>query len=154
MRNRNGGLNSCLLKYHEWLVCTEGGRKEVSKDGEGMKKFRIRETKHLLTDADISNNTIVRWTNNTQKHNFFFKQKKSSKTQKNQKTSWDMQILAIYPSTRGLKSIGKRGFHHVLYGKISKKKICCAAILDHFQTKMFKCETTSFHYFSPRIPNL
>ena len=24
----------------------------------------------------------------------------------------------------------------------------CAAILDHFQTKMFKCQTTSFHYFS------
>ena len=35
-----------------------------------------------------------------------------------------------------------------------KKKKNCAAILDHFQTKMFKYETTSFHYFSPRIPNL
>ena len=43
----------------------------------------------------------------------------------------------------------------VFYGKISKKnKKKCAAILDHFQTKMFKSETTSFHYFSPRIPNL
>ena len=30
----------------------------------------------------------------------------------------------------------------------------CAAILDHFETKMFQSETTSFHYFSPRIPNL
>ena len=30
----------------------------------------------------------------------------------------------------------------------------CTAILDHFKTKMFKCDTTSFHYFSQRIPNL
>ena len=28
------------------------------------------------------------------------------------------------------------------------------AILDHFQTKMFKTETTSSHYFFQRIPNL
>ena len=35
-----------------------------------------------------------------------------------------------------------------------KKTFLRAAILDHFQTKMFKCKTTSFHYFSPRIPNL
>ena len=35
-----------------------------------------------------------------------------------------------------------------------KKTFFCAAILDHFQTKMFKCETTSFQHFSPRIPNL
>ena len=32
-----------------------------------------------------------------------------------------MPKLAVYPSTRGLSSIGKRGFQHVLYGKISKK---------------------------------
>ena len=30
----------------------------------------------------------------------------------------------------------------------------CLSILDHFQTKNFKSETTSFHYFSPRIANL
>ena len=35
-----------------------------------------------------------------------------------------------------------------------KKTYFCAAILDYFQTKNFKCQTTSFHYFSPRIPNL
>ena len=38
--------------------------------------------------------------------------------------------------------------------KSEKKKKNCAAILDNFQTKMFISETTSFHYFSPRIPNL
>ena len=45
-------------------------------------KFRIRETKHLSTDADSSTDTTVGWTKNTQKRNFFFKRKKSSKTQK------------------------------------------------------------------------
>ena len=68
-----------------------------------IKKSRIRETKHLSTDADSSTDAIGR----------------------------------------------------LDQGKISKKKtFFCAAILDHFQTKMFKCQTTSFHYFSPRIPNL
>ena len=37
--------------------------------------------------------------------------------------------------------------------KVKKKTFFCAAILDNFQTKMFISETTSFHYFSPRIPN-
>ena len=32
-----------------------------------------------------------------------------------------MPILAIYPSTRGLSSIGKHGFQQVFYDKISKK---------------------------------
>ena len=73
-----------------------------------IKKSRIRETKHLSTDADSSTKT-----KNTQKPNFFEKQKKSSKTQK-LKTSRDMPILVIYPLTRGLQSIRKRGFHHVL----------------------------------------
>ena len=35
-----------------------------------------------------------------------------------------------------------------------KNYFFCLAILDHFQMKMFKSETTSFHYFSPRILNL
>ena len=61
----------------------------------------IRETLNLLTDADSSTDTTVGWTKNTQKPNFFEKQKKSSKSQKLKK-SRDMPILAIYPSTRGL----------------------------------------------------
>ena len=35
-----------------------------------------------------------------------------------------------------------------------KNNFFCVAILDQFQTTMFKCQTTSFHYFSPRIPKL
>ena len=45
-------------------------------------KSRIRETKHLSTDADSSTDTTVGWTKNTQKPNFLEKRKKSSKTQK------------------------------------------------------------------------
>ena len=36
-----------------------------------QKKSRIRDTKHLSTDADSSNDTTVGWTKNTQKPNFF-----------------------------------------------------------------------------------
>ena len=52
-----------------------------------MKKPRIRETKHLSTDADSSTDAIGGWTK----------------------------------------------------AKSAKKNFFCAAILDHFQTKMFKC---------------
>ena len=45
------------------------------------KKYRIRETKHLSTDADSSTNTTVGWTKKTQKPKFFEKRKKSSKMQ-------------------------------------------------------------------------
>ena len=40
-----------------------------------LKKSRIRETKHLSTNADSSTNAIGGWTKNTQKPNFFEKQK-------------------------------------------------------------------------------
>ena len=46
------------------------------------KKSRIRETKHLSTDADIITDITVRWTKNTKKPNFIEKRKKSSKTEK------------------------------------------------------------------------
>ena len=65
------------------------------------KKSRIRETQHLLTDADSSINTIVGWTKNTPKNDFFERREKSSKTQK-LKTSRNMPKLAIHPLTRGL----------------------------------------------------
>ena len=41
-------------------------------EGEIQKlKSRIRETKHLSTDADSSTDTTVGWTKNTQKPKFF-----------------------------------------------------------------------------------
>ena len=36
----------------------------------------------------------------------------------------------------------------------SQKQFFCAAILHHLLEKVSKSETTSFHYFSLRIPNL
>ena len=57
-------------------------RKIKDKKAVRPKKSRIRETKHLSTDADSSTNTTVGWTKNTQKPNFFEKRKKSSKMQK------------------------------------------------------------------------
>ena len=64
-------------------------------------KSRIRETKHLSTDADSSTDAIGGWTKNTQKPDFFEKRKNSQK-RKNSETSRNMTKLAIRPSTRGL----------------------------------------------------
>ena len=47
-----------------------------------FKKSRIRETRHLSTDADSSTDTTVGWTKNTQKPNFLENRKQSSKTPK------------------------------------------------------------------------
>ena len=54
----------------------------IGKIGEKKKKSRIRETKHLSTDADSSTDTTVGWIKNTQKTQFFGKTEKLSKTQK------------------------------------------------------------------------
>ena len=67
---------------------------------EKKKISRLRETKHLLTDAGSSTDTTEGWTKNTQKTN-----KKEEKTnhpkRKYSKTSRIMPKLAIRPSTRG-----------------------------------------------------
>ena len=170
------------------------------------KKSRIRETKHLLTEADSSTNTTVGCTNNTPKPDFFEKWKKSSKTQKPKNvqkyakisdTPFDQRSLihqeAKFPGqpkitkkpdflekrkksfqTQKLKNIQKYAkictipfdqrslihqeawFPPCFKRQNQPKKILffCWAILDHFQTKMFKSETISFHQFSPRILNL
>ena len=63
-----------------------------------FKKSRIRETLKLSTDADSSTNTIVGWTNNTQKKNKKkIKNGKNNPKRKNSKKSKDMPKLAIYP---------------------------------------------------------
>ena len=66
------------------------------------KKFRIRETKQLLTDAVSSTDAIGRWTKNTQKPHFFEKTEKITKKRKNSEMSRNMTKLAIRPLTRGL----------------------------------------------------
>ena len=49
------------------------------------KKSRIRETKHLSTDADSSTDVIGGWTKNIPKPDFFEKRKKIIKNAKTQK---------------------------------------------------------------------
>ena len=65
------------------------------------KQFRIRETKHLSTDADSSTDTIVGWTKITPKP-FFLKNGKNHPKRKNSKMSRNIPKLAIRPLTRGL----------------------------------------------------
>ena len=67
------------------------------------------------------------------------------------KDSESLKILDIR-----LREVGaKRPLNGISKVKKSEKKTFFgAAILDNFQTKMFISETTSFYYFSPRIPNL
>ena len=57
-------------------------KKYFEKNSNQDEKSRIRETKHLSTDADSSTDTTVGWTKNSRKPKFFEKRKKSSKTQK------------------------------------------------------------------------
>ena len=122
---------------------------------EEEKKSRIWETKHLSTDADSTTDTTVGWTKNTQKPNFFEKRKKSSKMQK-LKNLWRYSKISDIPFDQRSLIHREAWFPPCFVRQNQPKKTIffCLAILDHFQTKMFKSETTSFHYFSPRIPNL
>ena len=56
-------------------ICTRMYRPKIY---QSQKKSRIRETKHLSTNADSSTNTIVGWTKNTPKP-FFLKNGKIHK---------------------------------------------------------------------------
>ena len=53
---------------------------------EGLKKSRVRETKHLSTNADSSTDTTVGWTKITRKPKFFEKTEKNHPKPKNSKT--------------------------------------------------------------------
>ena len=81
---------------------------------------------------------------------------------------WDQFFPKLFPKdSESLKSLyiqlqevgAKRGLNGT--SKVNKwrrkksvKTFFNAVILDHFWTKMFKSETISFQYFSPRIQNL
>ena len=65
-------------------------------------KSRIRDTKHLSTDADSSTDAKREWTENTQKPDFFEKKRKNHQRRNNSETSKNMTKLAIRPSPRGL----------------------------------------------------
>ena len=88
------------------------------------------------------------------KTRFFFK---TEKIIQNAKTQKRLEICKINDIPFDQRSLIHReaGFPPCFVRQNQQKtNFFCTAILDNFPTKMFKCETTSFHYFSPRIPNL
>ena len=85
---------------------------------------------------------------------FFKNKKKSSKTQELKKVQRYAKMSDTPFNQRSL--IHREAWFPPCFVRQNqqKKTFFCAAIFDNFQTKLFKSETTSFHYFSPRIPNL
>ena len=67
-----------------------------------IQKTRIRETKHLSTDANSSTDAIGGWTKDTQKTQFFCKNGKITKNASLSAMSRNMTKLAIRPLTRCL----------------------------------------------------
>ena len=116
-----------------------------------LKKSRIRETKHLSTDADSSTNTTLGWTKNTQKPEFIEKVKKSSQMEKLKNVQKYAKISDTPFDQRSL--IHREAWFSPCFVRQNQPKNLlkkCLAILDQFPTKKFKHETTSFHYFSPK----
>ena len=104
--------------------------------------------------SNPSGSVVSGCTKNTQKPKLFEKRKKSSKTQK-LKTSRNMPKLAIRPLTHRSLIHREASFPPCFVRQNQPKNyFFCLAILDHFQTKIFRSETTSIHYFFPWIPNL
>ena len=86
------------------------------------------------------------------KPELFEKWKKSSKTQKLKKVQKNAKISDTPFDQRSL--IHREAWFPPCFVRQNQPFFCCClAILDHFQTKLFKSETT-FHYLSPRILNL
>ena len=86
---------------------------------------------------------------------FLKNEKKSSKTQKLKNVQRYAKISDMPFDQRSL--IHREAWFPPCFlrqNQQQQKTSFCAAIFDNFQTKMFKYDTTSFHYFSPRIPHL
>ena len=127
------------------------------------KKSRIRETKHLSTDADSSTDAIGGWTKEkSAKKKLFLRGDFRQLPNKNVQMLDHFFPLLFLKNSESLKILDIRlwevGAKRPLNGTSKVKKVKtkknCEAILDSFQTKMFISETTYLHYFSPRIPNL
>ena len=75
-------LTNVTARTTEIISVRLGTRRTLKNLKDVLKKSRIRETKHLSTDADSSADAIGGWTKNTPKPDYFEKRKKSFKTQK------------------------------------------------------------------------
>ena len=81
-------VTTCIFK----MYVKKTSVKTVTVTTKLLKKSRIRETKHLSTDADSSTDTTVGWTKNTQKPNFFENGKNHPK-RKNSKNQIVMVVI-------------------------------------------------------------
>ena len=91
-----------ILKYEQKRLQNVPNSQKMTHYRDNFQKSRIRETKHLWTDAHSSTIAIGGWTKNTPKPDFFEKRKKINKNTKKSETSRNITKLAISPSTRGL----------------------------------------------------
>ena len=132
-----------------------------------IKFFKIsKREKSSKTNLNITASYQYNRLQNQQKKNFFLRGDFRPLPNKNvqmldhffpilfPKDSESLKILDIRLREVGAKRQLKKTENRRRPKKVKKKTFFCAAILDNFQTKMFISETTSFHYFSPRIPNL
>ena len=121
-----------------------------------QKRLEIFQNQRYALRPEVSipsASVVFGWTKNTQKPNLFEKRKKSSKTQKLKNVQRYAKISNTSFHQRSLIH-QEAWFPPCFVRKNHKNKtFFCAAIIENFQTKIFKSEITSFHYFSPRILN-
>ena len=122
---------------------------QKSEPSRNMTKQRYALRPEVSNPSGSVNSTMFSWTNNTPKPDFFEKRKKSSKTHKLAKIS---DTLFNQRSLTHWEAWFPPCF--VRQNQQKKTIFFCGAILDNFQTKIFKSETTSLHYFSLRIPKI
>ena len=122
------------------------------------KRLEICQNQRYTFQPEVSNppgSVVSGWTNNTPKPDFFEKQKKSSKTQKIKNIQRYAKICNTPFDQRSL--IHREVWFPPCFVRQNQQKktnFCLRCDLRPLPNKMFQSETTSFHYFSQRIPNL
>ena len=132
-------------------------REKSSKPQKTQKRLEICQNQRYALRPEVSNplgSVVSGWTKNTQKPDFFEKRKKSSKTQKLKNVQRYAKISDTPFDQRSLIHRDVWFLPCFVKQNQPKNKLFLRGDFRQFQTKMFKYETTSFHYFSPRIPNL
>ena len=128
--------------------------KKIIINAKTQKRLEICQNQRYTLQPEVSNpsgSMVSGWTKNTPKPDFLEKRKKSSKTQKLKNIQRYAKISNTPCDQRSLINPEVWFLPCFVRQNQPKNKILyCAAILDNFQTKMFKYETTSFHYFSPK----
>ena len=122
-----------------------------------QKSLEICQNKRYALQPEVSypsGSIVCGQTKNTQQPFFFEKLKKQFKTQKLKNVQKCAKISNIPCDQRS--PIPWEAWFPPCFARQNqlKKLFFCSAILDHFQTTIFKSETTSFYYFTPRILNL